>query len=229
MAAEPDYKRDEPYNNERIGFGKESQCEASRHYYSMHRAQNFRIDILALVIASIAAVSSAWQGFVARDTEEKQLRAYVSARANHIYAFSDKIPVEIKVALQNHGDTPANDIKVTANIAVLPFPIKEGFSFPTETNTARSVSTLHPDQVIEARPNRVLTTEQIATVVANKDARVYVYGTVFYKTIFDSVSYKQTRFCYSVWGKDLSKISDGDTSKTVEAYFEPCDQDNEAN
>jgi hypothetical protein len=76
-----------------------------------------RIELIAVGVAAFAALASAfaagvgtWQAWIASDTEQRQLRAYVSARIErHPDINSDD--VDFTVVFKNNGQTPAFKIK----------------------------------------------------------------------------------------------------------------------
>lgn len=61
---------------------------------------------------------------LAKDTAEKELRAYVSVGIIKISARpAPKDEIIIGVRLKNHGKTPATEVKITMGIVVLPYPL----------------------------------------------------------------------------------------------------------
>jgi hypothetical protein len=68
-------------------------------------------------------------------TAERQLRAYVSVTAIHIDIFGWEKPTAIKIALQNHGQSPAFDDYTVGIADVLPLTLPDIYTlkkFPDE-------------------------------------------------------------------------------------------------
>jgi len=178
--------------------------------------------ILAVFTVDLARTS--------KKTAERQLRAYVSARPDYVYAFGLNIPVEIKVRIINHGQTPAYNVAQTAAVDALPYPLPAGFPLPKSMIPAPATLVLHPNALIDTHVTgkRVLSATEIGQVTANHGLRIYVFGTVKYRDAFKQD--RETRFCFSVIGdKNLATVAGGVPIPTVDIKFEPSENHNEAN
>jgi hypothetical protein len=79
---------------------------------------NRRLEIAAVVIASIAALASAaaivvvstWQAWIMSDTAKRQLRAYIGISPGGIEHFGDEQLQTFALMRKNYGVTPAYDI-----------------------------------------------------------------------------------------------------------------------
>jgi hypothetical protein len=85
------------------------------------------LEYLAVLFAMLAAVG-AWgaayfaryQGWVAKDTEKRQLRAYVIFRPNGLERFEPNDIGHVQAVLENVGQTPVYDGTWSSGISVLP-------------------------------------------------------------------------------------------------------------
>jgi hypothetical protein len=166
------------------------------------------------------------------DTAERQLRAYVSAIPNHIFAFNETTTVCIRYTISNHGLTPAYDMTSLARVDVLPYPLPPNWPFENPpANIARmSESVVYSDKPDFARTymRRILTRDEIEQVIKADECRIYVYGLIRYIDAFKKPH--TSRFCYSVIGGNfLAEVTSGKLIDYVsDMIFEAADQHNDA-
>jgi hypothetical protein len=75
--------------------------------------------ILAAIAAAVAAGATAWQASVARDTERRQLRAYVFMNGLSVQAMghqNDEVVWVPKARWRNSGATPTRDLKIFSSV-----------------------------------------------------------------------------------------------------------------
>ena len=82
--------------------------------------------------------SSAESVATLKDVTARQMRAYLVVDINSgLYQERDKnIKFEVKPSLKNAGQTPAHKLTYWATAKIMPFPLPEGFDFPTPKNAA---------------------------------------------------------------------------------------------
>lgn len=187
----------------------------------------------AAFIAAIGGMAAAgltgWQAWIAKDTAERQLRAYVASRPDWIFEFNDTIPVRMRYTLTNHGQTPAYELTHTAVVEILPYPLPLNHPLPIIPKLSESTVTVHPTSSVYGLTSatRTFSKSDISKAVANDGVRIYVLGLVEYKDAFGTV--RRTRFCSSVvGGKELATVATGIPSPSMPILYEPCSQHNEA-
>jgi hypothetical protein len=140
------------------------------------------------------------QGFAI--ASKKQLRAYLSATPKHFSLTTDfdqdkPIPVNVafKLAVKNHGQTPAHDVRVWSVVGYQPWPLSEEYvnSFKEEL-TQRAV--INPGQEMEFSFDRdvAFTSEKIWY---DPPHTFILFGIIRYETIDGS---KFTRICGGLKG-----------------------------
>jgi hypothetical protein len=188
------------------------------------------LEILGVAFAALAALFTFGQYDVATDTEKRTIRAYVSAGPKFVVTFSDRIPIEVRVDILNHGQTPASRVKISGAVDIMGYPLPE-YRNLNDLTLAKSSPVLHNGENVTARfvSKNVFSANEISNAVENASpTRIFVYGSVSYYDVFDIKH--TTNFCSSIIGSEaLKAISTGDNSKKVDIGFEPCETHNEAN
>lgn len=129
----------------------------------------------------------------ARDTAQRQLRAYVLLDAVEIRKFRSSEPIEAVAHIKNTGQTPAYGVSTWFSITAGTFPQK---SFPS-LNTGRYPSDIGPGGHIETsvRAPRVLTSDEQDNIVRG-DSAVYGEGDVRYIDAFKNQHVSKFRHMY---------------------------------
>jgi hypothetical protein len=148
----------------------------------------------AIVVALIAASFTWYQGWVARDTEQRQLRAYVSVVPRMAFNFGTDQPLRIQLAMKNFGTTPAYHVEVCAGVEIRPFPVPNAIN-DCPYDSAGWTMTLYPQ--VEQFPSNVRNplSEQDLAVMRTGAFRLYVRGVVHYMDAFGTKRY--AHFCHS--------------------------------
>jgi hypothetical protein len=155
----------------------------------------------------------------ARDTAERQLRAYLQVTPDQnsvVWINTVHIPA-CRVFVKNAGQTPAYEVQADGAINPAPFPLREPLSeFLSPEEQFRLV--IHPGEghTINFIGDRLLTEDEVDRLVPGKDLRLYLYGQVRYKDAFGKDRY--TRF----------RMSTGSEVRDDQSRFGYCDQGNEA-
>jgi hypothetical protein len=141
-----------------------------------------------------------------KDTNERQLRAYVGIRPLGIDNFGEANQV-LHTVRKNYGTTPASDLFMDQpNIAILP---RNGQFNPAicEPVPTRIVNTLalFPGQELrfEMKTNLNMTKEQIASVRNGSQYQLQFWGTIHYKDIFGKQ--RCTRYCWGFYGPSMAE------------------------
>lgn len=147
---------------------------------------------------------------IARDTMERQLRAYLN-----VTDISQQAPMTVGavykaiVSFHNKGQTPASNVKVRAFISrkVLPFPADD---FPEmEIKDGESLVTVAPGEPVYSNPSfeHLVTAKEIEDFQRGRTA-YYVYGNVTYLDVFANEWISSFRACLEPDGR-YSLCDDG--------------------
>jgi hypothetical protein len=133
----------------------------------------------------------------AEDTAQRQLRAYIVAGPTGI-VFNDLLKdiIVVEITIKNTGQTPAREVLVVSRTCVLPYPLEGSFDFTLISGPDPSKSVLGKDQDIlhESTADAVLTGDEMMRVTNPEGGfRVYTYGRVDYRDVFDHPQH--THFC----------------------------------
>jgi hypothetical protein len=148
---------------------------------------------------------------IAKETEHKQLRAYVSAKVSPkgLTNFAPNQDAELEIGFQNSGQSPALDL-VTKGILFLkkyPLPAEDDLTIPgTPIGTIPGAGiTLHPRDIEFATTLKWKIDPSIYEAIKSTNAagfdiaRFYAFGTILYLDIFGIQHW--THFCYDFHGE----------------------------
>ena len=132
----------------------------------------------------------------ARVSSERQLRAYVSGRWNHIFAFNENIFARAKFTIENTGLTPAHNLTHHGDIIVAPHPLPTGYVFPPLTTTLSNPTVVFPRVNFDGdcTASKKFTSSEINSVIAGT-SRIYAYSEIFYEDIFHE---EDRKTCFAV-------------------------------
>lgn len=171
----------------------------------------------AVMVSAEATAVANRQWLTARDTEERQLRAYISVDAAAETNFGHGLAPIFHVVLKNAGQTPAYNVRAMVGTDMNWFPIHGAYRTATATQPTPSV--LGPGGLVHGivPTARVLTDEE-NTDIATGIGAIYGFGTITYLDAFKRPHYTKFRFYY---GGDAGTRSDG--------LMKPTAIDNDAN
>lgn len=179
---------------------------------------------IAAIGAIAAAVFTGCQVWIAKDTEKRQLRAYIGlvppADNQVANAFIPPVKPIIRLTPQNFGLTPASKAVHETGMSLAPYPLPKSFGYPIQKlDTPPNPITIYPGPFnlagIIAGASRSLTDEEIASIQDGKTKRLYVYGTITYTDAFREPHF--TNFCISFY-----KLT------RTEVQREPCNEHNDS-
>lgn len=170
---------------------KNSIAEASRAATAM---QNVAIAVAAQAQAANESIA------LFKDANIRQMRAYLTVGFIGVLKQNPDINYhfEVRMSLQNAGNTPAYDVRNNSFASVLPFPLPLNFKFP-EFNEAISSSAVmmpHQSNIITAIADRVYSDDDVHEISVGSSKRLYVYGIVKYKDAFNVD--RQTMYCQEI-------------------------------
>ena len=141
--------------------------------------------------------------FNARDTAERQLRAYVFPVPSTIdyNAITKKVSIWFKI--KNVGQTPAYNFVYLSKVEVFPYPLFDNnifASFPEDIYSAlidKSHAIIFPSADLDGCQicETPLELSDVQSFINNPDRRFYLYGMINYEDIFKKV--RTTKFC--IW------------------------------
>jgi len=110
---------------------------------------------------------------------------------------------EIRMSLNNMGNTAAHNVRYQACVDALAFPLREDFDFPINQTPMRYVGTIGPRQnfTLPIAIGRFLSDEEIAQIKIKSPIALYIWGTIWYEDSFNVTQH--TNMCYSItWMSD---------------------------
>ena len=163
----------------------------------------------AALAASAAAGVGAWQAWIARDSEQRQLRAYIYVLPS-ITDFSVGKKPYASITIKNGGQTPAYDFNVSMNEDIRPFPQREslkgiGTQPSALTQTSDGIGAFlyqSHEYVVSMPPVNALSRQDYDDVIKGTERRFYVWGRVLYLDAFKRQHH--LNFCFTIDGDSLS-------------------------
>lgn len=150
-------------------------------------------DTLLVIFTSLLWVSTASLVRGAKDTSKRQLRAYVSADTEVVIinGAAPKTPMH-GIVLNNHGQTPANQITHWTRLLVADFPLKAPLDRSEPVDLVIK-SVLHPGADRHIIAEKELTPQEMGAIMSDGYA-IYFWGDVDYVDVFNNP--QRTRFTY---------------------------------
>ena len=150
----------------------------------------FLSGIGSIAIACVAAGFSLYQGWVARDTERRSLRAYVFVETG----IDEKTPdidapglLTAKITIKNGGITPAYNVttKLGGSLSSFPKPVASELTPPQNAFPYLSSSTLGPQshETMSFEGPREFNAAEKAQIHQSWKG-VYIYGVIEYQDVF---------------------------------------------
>lgn len=205
---------------------QELHRRTERQFWRHQKTHNHLVTIFSAAAAIAAAITTIVAGYAyvesrrqadaawdqvstARETEHKQLRAYVSVKVpNPIRNFGPNQTAELEIVLQNSGQTPALDTVVTGILFLRPYPLPDAMDLTipnsqTKTESGRGITLSPRDENVGIRLEREIAPAVHDAAVEGKIARYYAFGTVRYRDVFSIEHW--SHFCISFYGEGLKR------------------------
>lgn len=130
-------------------------------------------------------------------TAERQLRAYIDIKSAKVENFEIGEEPEIRVHLQNVGQTPAKNVRTRMDAQITPFDDPPGQFDLIEVNPEYgSNSTIGKDGDVAAFLMMESLTKHFYDAVRYGESALFVVGVVRYEDIFDNPHYHRFRMFY---------------------------------
>jgi hypothetical protein len=186
----------------------------------------FWVSVVAATAAGFAALFTWMQVDVAKDTAQKELRAYVYAVPTRLFHLGAS-PTQGYLGIKNGGKTFARNVKRWAGINVLGPKISDAFDDLGKLVPEPGAMTLGPDSHTDATiicNFRVLTPDEVDQIKSG-EKRIYVFGKITYEDMFGLPH--ETTFCFVYYGSETASPPDKPGYLDFQAKY--CDRHNHAN
>jgi hypothetical protein len=162
------------------------------------RAADAMRDVAKAVAANAEAANDTLALY--KDANIRQNRAYLTVGLGGVVAQTKETNYrfEVRMTLQNVGNTPAYNVRSNAHADLLPIPLPNDFQFPAFVPEISGTSTMGPHQsnFFTAIANRIYSDDEVHEMEFGPNKQLYVYGTVTYEDAF-GIS-RKTNFCQQV-------------------------------
>lgn len=185
-------------------------------------------DTVNIIGASIAAGllgGALWQAILIRDSEHRQLRAYVGIDIPTplTTAVSSLKNLTGHLKLRNFGQTPALSVVFQADMDVRDYPLAPDNSFVERFVEPPESITVFPGTSnlwgVDANLKHPLSDKDLFDIRDGSHRRLYLWGKVQYLDIFNCQHY--TNFCISLSGLTTDAVGS--------IKMEPCSKYNDSN
>jgi hypothetical protein len=159
-------------------------------------------DAMRDVAKAVAANAEAANDTLAlyKNANIRQNRAYLMVELGGVVAQNKETNYrfEVRMTLQNVGNTPAYNVRSNIHADLLPIPLPNDFQFPAFVPKISGTSTMGPHQsnFFTAIANRIYSDDEIHEMEFGPNKQLYVYGTITYEGAF-GIS-RKTNFCQQV-------------------------------
>jgi hypothetical protein len=160
----------------------------------------------------------------ARDTEDRQLRAYIgivipSDGPGDRNFLPPNIPA-IHLSIKNFGQTPAYRVTYQSGVDLKQYPLPKNTEYPTPTIGPQNPITVFPGTPeplgIRSPGGRALTNEEVKAIQDGNSKRLCFWGTITYVDAFGYSRY--TNYCFSFFNLTQNAMP-----------YEPCNDHNDSN
>jgi hypothetical protein len=158
------------------------------------------LEKIAFGVATLAALGTGYQAYIASDTEERSLRAYVFPEYAGTFSgvVRDQTPT-LHFNIIDRGQTPATDVKLFGVMKIAPLPLPKGYDFSADETTQGQVFSIYPNAATPLTGGihaiKPITAEELIEVTSvDSKRRLFGYGHLTYKDVFKVE--RHTTFCF---------------------------------
>lgn len=145
----------------------------------------------------LAFLAASWQAWVARDTEKRELRAYVFISGGSIDDVRSNNSPAIRLELKNSGQTPAYNLCSGLGARLAPYPLNERMRAPNYQSRGVLPPGVQESMIVDSP--RPLTDTERNSLLTGKSA-LYAYGTTRFKDAFGTYWCVDYRYFYHIDG-----------------------------
>jgi hypothetical protein len=134
----------------------------------------------------------------ARESSERELRAYVSHRLGSVAVFATANAVQMTFVTENHGLTPASDLHTASIVDIYPYPLPQNFKLPdllADEATAQRISLFPRAQREATRLSREFRSEELEDVWKGTERRIYAFSITQYVDAFGKLRTTNMSVC----------------------------------
>ncbi len=179
-------------------FAQQQSADMKDYIAEATRSAKAMEDVAKSVGASAKAANDSLTVF--KDANLRQMRAYLTIGLGSVLRqdVATNYHFEVRMNLQNVGNTPAYKEVSNIHVDVLPYPLPQDFKFPEFNDTISSAAVVGPhlSYVLTGFANRLYADDDVHEIEFGSAKRLYVYGTVKYEDAF-GVS-RKTDFCQAI-------------------------------
>ncbi len=187
------------------------------------------LEITAVVIAVLAFLAAAWQGYIANDSEKRQLRAYVGVEQVGVMGLEDNGPIGVGFNFINHGQTPAQQFHLIGIVDLLPYPLPQGYVLADAPTRPSQDGVIFPNATPpmtgwtwERDEIDAPTRKEIISPKPNRE--IYTHGVATYDDIFGA--HRRTEFCFYLSPSSIVRDASGNMVRDKDGHmqfqFAPC-------
>ncbi|MGA3259249.1 MAG: hypothetical protein ABSE35_10240 [Bryobacteraceae bacterium] len=196
---------------------------------SPQKAKHTWLEIAAVVIAVLAFLAAAWQGYISNDTEKRQLRAYVGVQQGGYMGLEDSGPIGVGYNFINHGQTPAQKFNLIGAVDLLPYPLPQGYVLADASARPPQDGVIFPNETPPMtgwiwERDKVDAPTKKEIISANPRREIYAHGVATYDDIFGS--HWRTEFCFFLNPRSFVRDADGNILRDKDGHMQfqwaPC-------
>jgi hypothetical protein len=187
------------------------------------------LEITAIAIASLAFFAAAWQGYIANDSEKRQLRAYVGVHQVGYMGLEDSNSIGVGFNFINHGQTPAQKFNLIGIIDLLPYPLPQGYVLMDAPSRTPQDGVIFPNEIPsmtgwtwERDKIDALTKKEIISATPKRE--IYAHGIATYDDIFGE--HWRTEFCFFLNPSSFIRDANGNILRDKDGHMQfqwaPC-------
>jgi hypothetical protein len=145
-----------------------------------------------------------------QEAARANLRAYITIGLGGVVP-QDKdtnLRYEVRLTVQNVGNTPANKVATKVYADIMPFPLPADFKIPSSDPADGSGEPMGPHQnsFVSAIAPRLYSDEEVHEIQTGTTKLLYVYGIIRYEDTFGAKHH--TQFCQVIlWLKNGSQMT----------------------
>jgi hypothetical protein len=178
--------------------GDHSNPREDRHKRHWIEWATLAIAVLAALGSAAAAAFNGYQGWISRDTEKREIRAYVYVKLNSI-TFTPTAggfgEINYNISIANSGTTPAQNVSINYSARPFEYPLPDVMWSVPNFDLQNPVRMLFKDVTANVNGRYPALPNWQNLGQNNSPYRFYLFGMITYLDVFSESHY--TRFCFS--------------------------------
>jgi hypothetical protein len=187
------------------------------------------LEKIALCIAVLAFIATAYQACVAHDSETRQLRAYLGVHQVGVMNLENNDPIGVGFDFINHGQTSAQKFNFGGVIDVLPYPLPQGYVLPEVPKRPPQDGVIFPNETPPMtgwtwERSKIDAPTKNELISAKPEREIYAHGNATYDDIFGA--HWRTDFCCFLNPQSIIRDANGaivrDKDGHIQFQWSPC-------